>query len=131
MNHIPAVITDIKRVDSINLVSFEVEGEQLRMISLELPSTLCIGSKVVLGAKASHIAIAKELNNEISISNQLRVVIESIQHGELLCSIKFSVAGSLLESIITKESALRMGLKEGKSIVALIKSSELSIVEVL
>ena len=131
MNHISAVITDIKSVDSINLVSFEVEEEQLRMISLELPNTLCIGSKVVLGAKASHITIAKELNNEISISNQLRVIIENIQHGELLCSIKFRVAGSLLESIITNESALRMGLQEGKSIVALIKSSELSIVEVL
>lgn len=131
MNHIPAIITDIKSVDSINLVSFEVEKEQLRMISLELPSMLCIGSKVTLGAKASHIAIAKEISNEISISNQLRVSIKSICYGELLCSIKFHVAGNLLESIITNESALRMGLQEGDSIVALVKSSELSIVEVL
>ena len=35
-----------------------------------------------------------------------------------------------LESIVTKSSAVKMGLKRGDEVVALIKSSELSILEV-
>lgn len=131
MNFIPANITEIKSVDSINIVSFEAEGQSMRMMSLELDNSLKVDSKVILGAKATHIAIAKELNDQMSISNQLEVCIESVNSGELLSSVKFHFAGNLLESIITKESAVRMGLQEGDNIVALIKSSELSIVEVL
>ncbi|MCJ7766073.1 MAG: TOBE domain-containing protein, partial [Thiovulaceae bacterium] len=57
--------------------------------------------------------------------------IERIDMGELLCSIKFYFSGHLLESIITGDSALRMQLAVGDTVVALIKSSELSILEVL
>lgn len=130
MNRINAIVTAIDCVDNINIVSFEAAYQPMRMMALELNDTLVIGSKVTLGIKASNIALAKELSGMLSISNQLNVTIESINNGKLLSSIKFSFAGSLIESIITRESALRMDLQAGKSIIALIKSSELSILEV-
>ncbi len=131
MNHIPAIITDIKSVDSINVVSFMAEGQNMRMMALELDEGLSIGSEVILGVKATHVALAKSLNGLMSISNQLDVCIERVDSGELLSSVKFRFAGTVLESIITKESVLRMELKEGENVIALVKSSELSIVEVL
>ncbi len=130
MNLIPATIIDIQSVDTINLVSFNVEGQKMCMMALELDGNLHVGSKVVLGVKATHVALARESNDAISISNQLNVCIESIELGELLSSVKFFFAGSIIESIITKESALRMRLQVGDSVVALVKSSELFIMEV-
>ncbi|MBU1642990.1 TOBE domain-containing protein [bacterium] len=131
MNRLSATITDIKSVDSINVVSFDVAKRTMKMMSLELNEALVVGSKVLLGAKATNIALAKEANPMLSISNQLDVTIARIDMGALLCSVKFDFGGHLLESIITRDSALKMQLTVGDTIVALIKSSELSIVEVL
>ncbi|MCJ7765109.1 MAG: TOBE domain-containing protein [Thiovulaceae bacterium] len=131
MNKLSATITDIKSVDSVNVVTFDVAKRTMKMMSLELSETLVVGSKVMLGAKATNIALAKEANSMMSISNQLDVRIERIDMGALLCSVKFDFAGHLLESIITRDSALKMQLAVGDTVVALIKSSELSILEVL
>ncbi len=131
MNKIPATVTAIERADTINIVSFGVAGQTMRMMALELDRRLTTGTEVILGAKATNIALAKEINSLMSISNQLPVKVEDVDLGVLLCSVKFRFAGHLLESIITRESALKMGLDAGDEIVALIKSSELSIVEVL
>jgi len=130
MNRIDATVTAIESFENITIVSFEAAGQPMRMMALELNSRLGIGSKVTLGVKASNISIAKEMSSMVSISNQLSVTIESVNNGRLLSSIKFSFAGSLIESIITRESALRMNLQAGLKIIALIKSSELSILEI-
>ena len=131
MNQIAATITDIQSVDAITIVSFEVAGQAMRMMALELNDRLGVGSKVILGVKATNIALAKERVETISISNQLEVTIEGINMGALLCSVIFNFTDQLWESIITRESALRMQLAADDKIVALIKSSELSIVEIL
>ncbi len=131
MNYIKAEISAIDSIGTINLVHFKVQTEVMKMISLELDQSLKVGTHVHLGAKATNIAIAKTFSGELSISNQLSSVITSLQMGELLCSVKFDFLGTSLESIITKDSAMKMNLKEGDAITALIKSSELSIVEVL
>ncbi len=131
MNRIAATITAIESFDGINVVSFEADGQPMRMMALELNETLRVGSKVILGIKASNIAIASELKGVLSISNQLKVDIEQVNNGELLSSIKFRFAGSLIESIITRDSSQCMNLCPGDEVVALIKSSELSVLEVI
>ncbi len=130
MNRIDAVVTTIDSFENITIVSFEAASQPMRMMALELDKSLVVGSKVTLGVKASNIALAREFSGILSISNQLKVTIESINNGKLLSSIKFSFAGSLIESIITRESVLRMNLQTGTNIIALIKSSELSILEI-
>ncbi len=130
MNRIDANITVIESFDNITIVNFEAAGQSMRMMALELNDSLVAGSSVVLGIKASNIALASELNGLLSISNQLQVTVESVNNGKLLSSIKFSFAESLIESIITRESSLKMNLQVGDRVIALIKSSELSILEV-
>lgn len=130
MNRIAAVITAIDSFDGINIVSFVADGQPMRMMALELNKRLQVGSKVILGVKASNIALAGGLKGVLSISNQLKVKIERVDNGELLSSVKFRFAGSLIESIITHDSSIRMNLRPGDEVVALIKSSELSILEV-
>jgi len=131
MNLIPAIITDIQSIDNITIVSFKTAHYAMRMMSLELNGSLSIGSEVILGVKATNIALAKEITGMLSISNQLKVAIEQINMGSLLCSVKFKFENQIWESIITRDSAQRMELKAGDKMTALVKSSELSIVEIL
>ena len=130
MNRIAAIVTALESIDNISIVNFKAADQSMTMMALELDNRLAVGSCVTLGIKASNISLAKELNGLLSISNQLPITIESINHGKLLSSVKFSFAGSLIESIITKKSALRMDLQVRTRSIALIKSSELSILEI-
>ncbi len=131
MNKIDAKVEAIESLENITVVSFSSFGQALKMMSLELDKNIKIGSKVTLGVKASSISIAKNLSTELSISNQLQTTVISVNNGILLTSIKLRFEDFILESIITLESSKRLSLHEGDTVIALIKSSDLSILEVL
>ena len=131
MNYINAVVRERESLENINLVSFEAAGQSLKMISLALSDEIKKETKVILGVKSTNIALAKNIQGDLSISNQLTIIITSLKLGKLLSSVKFEFAGELQESIITTASVERMNLQAGDKIIALIKSSDLSIVEVL
>jgi len=130
MNTIKAVVTNIQSVDNLSIVTFQAQNTQMRMMSLGLNTPIKIDSKVILGVKASSILIAKDLSGMISSSNQLKCVVKSVKNGELLSSLNLSFNDSLIQSVITKDSSLKMNLQKDDNVLAIIKSSELSIVEV-
>lgn len=131
MNYIKASVTSIDFFDGITIVGFSAGSEVLTMMSLELDRSLKVGSDVILAVKATTVSLSREKSALLSISNQLPVQISSINEGELLSSIKLSFENSTIESIITKSSAVRMGLKPDDEIVALVKASDLAIAEIL
>jgi len=130
MNTIKAVVTNIQSADNLSIVTFQAQNTQMRMMSLGLNTPIKIDSKVILGVKASSILIAKDLSGMISSSNQLKCVVKSVKNGELLSSLNLSFNDSLIQSVITKDSSLKMNLQKDDNVLAIIKSSELSIVEV-
>ena len=131
MNKLKAQITDIKSIKDLNSIKFDFHGSSLSMVALDLDENIKIGSSVLLSAKATHIAIAKDFSGELSYSNQLKAKIVDINKGEILTSIKAITSDTLIESIITTNSAQRMQLKNPDEIVILIKATELFITEVL
>ncbi len=61
----------------------------------------------------------------LSIRNQLRGKVESIQHGTVMTIVKVILdGGQAVTSSITKEAVEDLGLKVGSPIVVLIKSTE-------
>lgn len=131
MSKLEATITHIQSQEALHIVAFDFHGLTLKMMSLELPKGAIVGTKVLLGAKPTAIALAKGEAGMVSYSNQIAMSIKTLKVGELLCAVTLEALGVTLESIITKESAQRMALQEGEEVTALIKASELSIVEVL
>ena len=127
MNQIIASVTDIQSVENLNIVTFDANNHLLKMMSLDLSSRLEVGAKVSLSFKPTTVAIAKNISGELSFSNQLKVKIISMEVGKLLASLKLSFDAYTLESIITTASIKRMDLEVGESVIALIKSSDLSI----
>jgi molybdopterin-binding protein len=102
------------------------------MMSLDISEDIKVDSTVKLSIKPSYVAIGKGKLGDISYSNQLKAVVDSIKSGKLLSHISLRLEDStILESVITKESANRLGIKEGDEVTALIKASEVSISELL
>ncbi len=130
MNRLEATVTSIEAEQNLHIIHFDFQGIRLSMMGLDLPFGLQVGSCVVLGAKPSHLAIAKNLAGELSYSNQLDATIVSIENGKLLTSLVLHVKEVPLQSFITCKSSLRMNLREGDAVKLLIKASELFVLDV-
>ena len=130
MSNFNAKIIDIHNEMSLNIVTFQTQNTILKMISLELGEQIKINTDVLLSCKATNVALAKELDGQLSYSNQIPMQIESMEVGKLLSSLNLRQGNLKLESIITTASLERMQLKVGESVTALIKSSDLSIMEI-
>jgi len=131
MNQITASVTDIQSVDNLNIVTFKANDNSLKMMSLDLSSKFVVNARVSLSFKPTTVAIAKNSSGDLSFSNQLKVKIISLEVGTLLSSLKLGFYEYTLESIITSESVKRMNLNVGDNVIALIKSSDLSVGSVL
>lgn len=132
MSRLEASITDIQSEDSLHIITCAFETTNISLVTLELNQNLHIGSKIVLGIKPTHIAIGKEKIDMISYTNQIKTTIDSIDEGKLLSSISLITNNNqTLESIITTNSLKRLNLQKGDKVVAFIKASEISIMEVL
>ena len=131
MSQIIATIKNIRNVDSLNIVEFGFHNQTLKMVSLNLNKQITINKKVKLSIKPTNILIAKNLQGDISISNQLKAKIVKVENGELLSSILLQIENTILESIITVDSSKNMNLAEDEEVVILIKASDLFIQEVI
>ena len=69
---------------------------------------------------------------ELSARNQLKGKVTNVELGAVMANIKIDVTEpntitAVITNVITKESAERLGLKEGDDVTALIKSTEVII----
>ncbi|WP_407424680.1 molybdopterin-binding protein [Methanobrevibacter sp.] len=65
---------------------------------------------------------------ELSARNQLKGKVTNVELGKVMANIKIEVEDpNVITAVITKESAERLGLKDGDDVVALIKSTEVII----
>ncbi len=132
MSQIVASIRDINKSGTLHLVEFNLNNNSsLFMITLELNETIKIGVNVKLLIKPFSIVLAKELRGEISYLNRLEAKIKSIEVGEILTNIELKYFNHILESTITTKSFNSMSLKEGDTILALIRATDISILEVI
>ena len=130
MNKLEATVSKIDSLENLTIVQFDFLGITLSMMSLGL-SNIKVGTKVILNINASHIAIAKDLKGEISLSNKLECTIEKLDKGKLLSSLTLRIKDTKITSIITTNSVNRMNLCQNDNVTALIKASELSIQKVI
>lgn len=130
MNRIRATITTVEREANLSVVSFETGGFSLQMVALELDARIDVGVGVVLGVKSTNVALSRNLQGAISVSNILVATVCSVHAGSLLCSVKLDFLDEQFECIMTNAAARRLNLCVGERVEMLIKASELSIVEV-
>ena len=64
---------------------------------------------------------------ETSARNQLRGTVSAVTIGAVMAEVTLDVEGAQVVAAITKESAERLGLAEGKTATAIIKATDVMI----
>jgi len=64
---------------------------------------------------------------ETSARNQLKGTVVSVSLGAVMAEVTIDVNGATVVAAITKESAERLGLAEGKSVVTIVKATDVMI----
>jgi molybdopterin-binding protein len=72
----------------------------------------------------------RQMMRSISGRNQLVGRVVELKFDGLLCQVKLSIGGQIINSIITAEAAREMQLKVGETVAALIKSTEVMVLRV-
>ena len=76
------------------------------------------------GASAGSLV---QRNMALSARNQLPGTIKDIQIGDIMAHVVVKVGKNIVESVITRNSALELGLKKGDSVKVVVKSTEVMI----
>ena len=64
---------------------------------------------------------------KLSARNQLPGTVEEVHLGEIMARIVVKVGEHVMESVITRQSAEELGLKQGDSVQVGVKSTEVMI----
>lgn len=68
--------------------------------------------------------MTKELSVKLSARNKLAGTVTTINRGEAIANVALDVAGQRLVASITVEAVEELGLREGASVTAIIKASD-------
>ncbi|MFF3860328.1 molybdopterin-binding protein [Streptomyces sp. NPDC002209] len=130
-NQIAGTVTAVTAGEAMATVKVRLEGGQdiTAAITADAVKELGIaeGSAVKALVKATEVALATAAVDGISIRNQLAGTVSDVATGGAMASVKVDVNGGGLTAAITKDAVEALGLATGSSVVALIKSTEISL----
>jgi molybdate transport system regulatory protein len=64
---------------------------------------------------------------ENSARNRLAGVVETVKLGNVMAQIEIRVGNNRVVSVITRDAAEELGLKEGDEVVAVVKSTDVMV----
>lgn len=130
MNTLNGNITAIQSHEGISLVKVKSNETIFTSIVLDTPETasyLETGHSVKIIFKETEVIVSKDFNPNISIQNRLQCTIESIKKGILLSQINLNFGETIIESIITTNACEQLQLVKNDTVMALIKTNEVSL----
>ncbi|WP_329200171.1 MULTISPECIES: TOBE domain-containing protein [unclassified Streptomyces] len=130
-NQIPGTITSVTAGEAMATVKVRLAGGQdiTAAITADAVKELGFteGSAVNALVKSTEVALATGPVAGVSIRNQIPGTVTDVATGGAMGSVKVSVEGGELTAAITKDAVEALGLAAGSSVVALIKSTEISL----
>ena len=132
MNRLKGKITEISSYKGISLVNIQIGNSSFRTVLLDTPSScsyLKLDKNITVAFKETEVAIGLLNVGSISMSNQIKCIVKSIQKGKILTQIGLTCKDGDITSIITSRSSSKLKLEKGKEVIALIKANEISLIE--
>lgn len=116
--------------DSIAIVDVQVGARRFTATLLAASADLLQweeGQQIVLCFNEMEVALAKNLQGELSLRNRFPGVVVSIELGKLLTRVVFKMDEHIVRSVITTRSALAMQIQVGDQVEGLVKSNEMNL----
>ncbi|MFF4507760.1 molybdopterin-binding protein [Streptomyces sp. NPDC001401] len=130
-NQIPGTVTAVTPGEVMATVKVRLTGGQDITAAITLESVedlgLASGTAVRALVKSTEVSLATAPIEGLSIRNQLPGTVTDVATGGAMASVKVAVDGGELTSAITKDAVTDLALTAGTPVVALIKSTEISL----
>ncbi|MGW3630745.1 TOBE domain-containing protein [Streptomyces sp. NPDC005122] len=130
-NQLPGTVTFVTSDEVMATVRLRLDGGQdmTAAVTAEAVEELGLtqGSVVRALVKSTEVSLATGPVEGVSIRNQLPGTVTDVATGGAMARVRLAVAGAELTSAITSDAATELGLAAGSSVVALIKSTEVSL----
>ncbi|WP_328634545.1 TOBE domain-containing protein [Streptomyces sp. NBC_00356] len=130
-NQLPGTVTAVTTGEVMATVKVRLDGGQDLTAAITLESVkdlgLASGSAVRALVKSTEVALATAPVEGLSIRNQLPGTVRDVATGGAMASVKVDINGAELTAAITKDAAADLHLAAGTTVVALLKSTEVSL----
>ncbi len=133
-NQLPGTVTTVTAGEVMATVKVRLGSGQELTAAITLDSVkdlgLTEGSRVRALVKSTEVALATGPVAGLSIRNQIPGTVSEVATGGAMAGVKVTVDGGELTAAITADAVADLGLAAGSSVVALIKSTEISLATV-
>jgi len=133
-NQIPGTVTSVTAGEAMATVRVRLDGGREITAAITVDAVrelkLAEGSAVRAMVKSTEVALASARVEGLSIRNQLPGTVRDITAGGAMAAVRVTVEGGELTAAITKDAVADLGLAAGSPVVALIKSTEVSLATV-
>ncbi|WP_256103756.1 molybdopterin-binding protein [Streptomyces sp. ODS05-4] len=130
-NQISGTVSSITAGEAMSAVSVRLVGGQDITAAITTDAVkdlgLAEGSSVKALVKSTEVALATARVDGVSIRNQIAGTVTEVVTGGAMGSVKVDVDGAELTAAVTKDAVQDLGLVAGSPVVALIKSTEISL----
>ncbi|MFJ9854752.1 molybdopterin-binding protein [Streptomyces sp. NPDC101150] len=130
-NQIPGTVLAVTAGEAMASVKVRLAAGQVITAAITTDAVkdlgLAEGSAVKALVKSTEVSLATGPVEGISIRNQIAGTVTDVSTGGAMGSVRISVEGGGLTAAITKDAVEDLGLASGTSVVALIKSTEVSL----
>ncbi|WP_053914114.1 TOBE domain-containing protein [Streptomyces sp. SCSIO 75703] len=130
-NQLPGTVTAVLPGEAMATVRVRLAGGQELTAAITRESVeglgLVPGSAVRALVKSTEVSLATAPVDGLSIRNLLPGTVTGVTAGTAMASVKVDAQGAALTAVITREAVEELGLSAGVPVVALIKSTEVSL----
>ncbi|MFJ4979798.1 molybdopterin-binding protein [Streptomyces coeruleorubidus] len=130
-NQLPGTVTAVTPGEVMATVSVRLTGGQAltAAITREAADDLGLAPRTAVRAlvKSTEVSLATAPVEGLSIRNRLPGTVTDIVTGDAMASVRVTVEGGELTAVITRDAADDLALSAGTPVVALIKSTEVSL----
>ncbi|MFI1732358.1 molybdopterin-binding protein [Streptomyces acidicola] len=130
-NQLPGTVTAITPGEAMATVRLRLDGGQeiTAAITREAVGELGLaeGSAVRALVKSTEVSLATGMVNGLSIRNRLPGTVTGVATGGAMATVKVAIEGGELTAAITVDAVTDLGLADGSSVTALIKSTEVAL----
>ncbi|MBF9068768.1 TOBE domain-containing protein [Streptacidiphilus fuscans] len=130
-NQLPGTVTSVTKGPAMASVKARLTGGQVITAAITSDAAdelkLAEGTAVQAVIKATEVSLATGSVSGLSIRNQLPGTVTAIAVGAAMASVRVAVEGGELTAAITTDAVTDLGLTQGSSVVALVKSTDVSL----